>query len=308
MQILNNRGFIFLGITILFFSTYEVVSRTLVGQIDPVQVNFIRFFFGGLILLPVAVMDLRRKNCIIKGKDFVHLALLGLLMVGLSMNLLQYGINQTKANLAAVIFSSNPLFVALAALLLLKEHMTWMKGLGLLAGFTGVGITFLGGGGGGAAYYQGVVYLVLSALMFGIYTVIGKKITLKIGSVTMNSLTFIFGSLSLIPVLIFRHSPLFTVNINIWPQIFYLTVFVTGLAYYSYFKGLSMMDTSLGSMVFFIKPVLASLLAAIILGEKLTWELALGTFMVLASIYLVQSQTDSQDPEKAGSTLTEYSH
>lgn len=228
------------------------------------------------------------------------MALLGLLLVGVSMNLLQFGLNQTKANLAAVLFSSNPLFVALTAALVLDERLGLMKLLGLGAGFAGVAIIFMGNGSSGSVYYHGIIYLLLSALTFGIYTVLGKKITMKVGSLAMNSLSFILGSLFLIPVLLFEHLPVFSISMNIWPQMLYLTVFVTGLAYYTYFKGLALTDTSLGSMVFFIKPLLASLLAAISLGEELTWGLVCGTGIVLSSIYLVRCQTtmDVSDTKK----------
>lgn len=297
MRFLKNRGFIYLGITIVFFSTYEVVSRTLTGRVDPFQVNFLRYCCGGLILLPAALVELKKRKTVLKARDYLSLAWLGLLMVGISMNLLQYGINLTRANLAAVIFSSNPLFVALAAALLLGEHLSFLKIGGLLAGFLGVAVTFVGNGGVGAGYYQGITCLVLSALTFGIYTVAGKKIALKNGSLAMNSLTFLFGSLSLVPVLLLRKVPFFQLNTGVWPQLLYLTVCVTGLAYYCYFKGLSMTDTSLGSMVFFIKPLLAGVLAAITLGEKVTGGLILGTLMVLASIYLVQKETVGRLPD-----------
>lgn len=280
-----------MGITIIFFSTYEVVGRTLVGKIDPVQLNFIRFFFGGLILLPAAQLELKKKNFKINAMDLIQMALLGLLLVGVSMNLLQYGLNQTRANLAAVLFSSNPLFVTLTAALVLDEQFSLRKLLGLGLGFVGVAVIFFDNGATGTIYFRGIIYLLLSALTFGAYTVLAKKISMRTGSLAMNSLSFILGSVFLIPVLLFKRLPVFSMSFNIWPQMIYLTVFVTGLAYYSYFKGLALTDTSLGSMVFFIKPLLASLLAAISLGEKLTWGLLFGTLTVLASIYLVQRQT-----------------
>jgi len=275
-------------VTIVFFSTYEVVSKTVAEHVDPAQLNFIRFLGGGLILFPPAVMDLRQRGTRLNMKDYIYCLFLGLLLVGISMILLQYGINLTRANLAAVIFSANPLFVALAAVFLLGEPLPRTKVLGLALGFVGVGLTFSGDDGMHGPYFSGVLCLVLSALIFGIYTVAGKKVALRIGSLTMNSLSFVLGSLTLIPFLLFRHIPLFNFDTTVWPQMVYLTVFVTGLAYYTYFLGLSMVDTSLGSMVFFIKPLLASLLAAVTLGEKVTLNLAVGTLLVLVSIYLVQ--------------------
>lgn len=55
-----------------------------------------------------------------------------------------------------------------------------------------------------------------------------------------------------------------------------------------------MVDTSLGSMVFFVKPLLASFLAAIVLGEKLSLNLLFGTLLVLVSIYVVQRAVKGQ--------------
>lgn len=291
---MKNKGPIYLTLTILFFSTYEVVSKTVVGFIDPIQVNFIRFLFGGLILLPLAIRDIRRKNIKLLLKDYIYLLALGMLSVGLSMNLLQYGITLTRANLAAVIFSSNPLFVALMSALLMREYLPPAKVLGLLIGFSGVALTFAGEGSMSNGFYHGVLFLVLAALTFGLYTVAGKNIATRIGSLAMNSLCFIFGSLSLMPLLLIKDIPLFSFDPVIWPQIIYLTVFVTGLAYYSYFRGLSMVDTSLGSMVFFVKPLLASFLAAVVLGEKLSINLLFGTMLVLVSIYIVQRVVGEQ--------------
>lgn len=283
-----NAGFIYLIITILFFSSYEVVSKTLVGYIDPVQVNFIRFFFGGLILFPFAIQDLHKKRILPGITDLFHMALLGVLLVGVSMVLLQYGINQTRANLAALIFCSNPLFVALTIPWILGEKLKFKTVIWMLTGFAGVSITFLSNDNGEVLYRSGILFLLLSSLTYGVYTAFGKKLTMKMGSLVMNSFSFILGSISLIPILILKQLPLFTFNSSICLQIIYLTVFVTGIAYYCYFKGLSMVDTSLGSMIFFIKPVLASLLAFVILGENITSSLIIGTAIIIASIYMVR--------------------
>ena len=296
---MQRRSFLYLTVTILFFSTYEVVSWTIAGAIDPIQLNFLRFFYGGLLLLPLALQDLRKRQLRLNTKDLALLALLGIFNVGLSMNLLQFGINLTQANLAAVIFSSNPLFVALAASLLLGERLSITKLAGILVGFGGVYLTFSGEVAAGSSFYTGIGLLVLSALTYGITTVAGKSITLRMGSLAMNACSFLFGSAALVPVLIWRHTPVFAFNLSLWPQLIYLTVLVTAVAYYCYFVGLSMLDTSLGATVFFVKPLLASLLAAVVLGEKLTPGLAFGILLVLGSIYLVQRGTGMRSGQDA---------
>lgn len=296
MNIRVNRGFIYLAFTIILLSTYEVVSRTVVGKIDPLQVNFIRFLFGGIILSPLAWIELRKNQIKLRGKDVLQMALLGIFLVSISMSLIQYGINETQANVSAAIFSSNPIFVALTAAILLREPLGVKKLLGLGAGFAGVAIIFSSYDNGSQPYLHGLIYLVLAALTFGIYTVLAKKFTLKFGSLTMNAVTFLCGSLSLVPFLLWQQIPVFYVSQDILPQMAYLSIFVTGLAYYTYFKGLALTDTSLGSMVFFVKPPLVCLLAAITLGEQLTWGFALGTLVILASIYALQEKSKSPVP------------
>jgi drug/metabolite transporter (DMT)-like permease len=61
----------------------------------------------------------------------------------------------------------------------------------------------------------------------------------------------------------------------------------TGLAFLFYFAALKRVDTSLVSMTFFVKPLLASLFAALFLGELITPQIVAGIVLVAGGIYLV---------------------
>ncbi|MGB9793063.1 MAG: DMT family transporter, partial [Thermacetogeniaceae bacterium] len=135
---MNKKGAALLLVTVFFFSTFEVVSRTLKGQVSPLQLNFLRFFGGGLVLLPFALKDLRGRGVKLRLADIGALLLVGGLNVGVSMTLLQFGIDLSSASIAAVVFSSNPLAVSLAAALMLGESLTWQKFCGVVLGFLGV--------------------------------------------------------------------------------------------------------------------------------------------------------------------------
>ena len=49
------KGYILLGITVLIFSTLEVVTSTLKDIINPLQLTFLRFLIGGIVLLPLVI-------------------------------------------------------------------------------------------------------------------------------------------------------------------------------------------------------------------------------------------------------------
>lgn len=283
-----NKGYFYLFLTVLFFSTYEVVGRTLTNLVNPYQLNFVRFFIGGLILLPIALKNIKSKNIRMTWQDFLLLVLIGLTNVVFSMSFLQLGINMTSASLSAVIFSSNPLFVMIVASFVLGEKLNSTKIYGLILGIIGLVIVFYKQLNVGGNHLVGIILLVLSSITYGIYTVIGKKFTVKYDSVVMNSFSFIIGSLMLLPILLYNKYPVFNLPLKAIPQMLYLTVFVTGIAYYTYFLGLSSVNTGVGSMVFFAKPVLASIIASIFLSEKITIQLVIGTIVILVGILIVQ--------------------
>ncbi|HHV75137.1 MAG TPA: DMT family transporter [Thermoanaerobacterium sp.] len=283
-----NKGYFYLFLTVLFFSTYEVVGRTLTNLVNPYQLNFVRFFIGGLILLPIALKNIKSKNIRMTWQDFLLLVLIGLTNVVFSMSFLQLGINMTSASLSAVIFSSNPLFVMIVASFVLGEKLNSTKIYGLILGIIGLVIVFYKQLNVGGNHLVGIILLVLSSITYGIYTVIGKKFTVKYDSVVMNSFSFIIGSLMLLPILLYNKYPVFNLPLKAIPQMLYLTVFVTGIAYYTYFLGLSSVNTGVGSMVFFAKPVLASIIASIFLSEKITIQLVIGTIVILIGIFIVQ--------------------
>ena len=86
------KGYVLLGITILFFSTLEVVTSTLKGIINPLQLTFLRFLIGGVVLLPIVI---KRKEKM-QAKDLLFFLGLGILNILISMGSLQLAISIGK--------------------------------------------------------------------------------------------------------------------------------------------------------------------------------------------------------------------
>lgn len=280
----QNLGYLYLLNTIFFFSTYEVVSKTLVGVMDPFQVNFIRFFIGGFILL---VFVLIKNDLAVNRQEFFLLLSTGFLNVVLSMNLLQFSlyIPGSKAFISAVIFCSNPIFVTIFSALIEKERLGKYQVACLITGLAGIIIVFLHKFDYTIFDFKSPFLALLSAAAYGLYTVLGRKVSVRIGSLKMNSYSNLLGSFMLLPILVLLETPVFKFDSSAIPQMFYLSVLVTGFAYFTYFKGLSILGAVRGSLVFFIKPVLAFIIAAVFLGERLTINVFLGTLLIIASIY-----------------------
>lgn len=278
---MRNRGYLLLGITILFFSTLEVVTSTLKGIVHPLQLTFLRFLIGGITLLPVVIAK-REK---LQRKDLLFFLGLGILNIFVSMGALQLSINAGKASTAAILISSNPIFVMLFSVLLLKEEITGKKIACILFGIAGILlIVYKGNVGGDTA--ASLLFGFIASLTFGLYTVLGKLKSEGVSSITMISLSSIFGSLLYIPVLMANHIPVLYIPQDAIVKVLYAGVFLSGIAYITYMEALKILTASKGAMVFFLKPVLASALAVFFLGEALSAKTIVGMLLVLIGIFI----------------------
>lgn len=282
----NTTGYIFLLFTILFFSTYEVVNKIIGPHIDAFQINFLRFFFGGLLLLVFALI---KKEAGIGIRDFLLCCVLGILNVVISMGLINISLRVENASAAvtAVLFSCNPIFVSLFSSLIDKEPMNRRKVIALMLGIAGTLLISCNKMQLNLSALLSPVLAMLSAVFFGLYSVLGKKLSNKIGSLRMNAYSFLGGSLILLVLLIITKRPVFTFDISITLWVLYLAFFVTGLAYLSYFAGLSRIGAGKGSLVFFLKPVFAAVLAIVFLHERMTIISVIGAFIILTGVWIM---------------------
>lgn len=56
------RGYLFIALATLFFSTMEIALKEVAGLFNPVQLNLTRFLIGGLVLIPFARRMLRKRG------------------------------------------------------------------------------------------------------------------------------------------------------------------------------------------------------------------------------------------------------
>ncbi|WP_176762383.1 DMT family transporter [Eubacterium oxidoreducens] len=282
-------------IAIIIFSTFEVVSKTMGDVLSGTALTFYRFLIGGLVLLPFSIRDLKNRQFHFTPKIVLALFFFGFVLVAAIMTLAQYGIYYSDASICAVIFSSNPIFVTIFAVIILKESLTKYKSYGLIIGSAGLFICvlhFFVDGNITSTFGLGVLLQILSMLMFCIYTVLNSKyLVSRMGALSVTTFTSIFGAITLFPI-VFAQSfatdtNLFTFDVlSVLPKFLYISIIGTGLAYAMYFSGLSKIETSTGSMIFMAKPPLASIFAAIFLNETIGINIIIGIVLIIAAMII----------------------
>lgn len=140
--------------------------------------------------------------------------------------------------------------------------------------------------------------MLLSAVTFGIYIAATKPFVKKYGTFLTTGIIFISGS---IPYLFFIKSYQIINWQYTFPVLLYLSLITTGLAYCLYFYGLKRVPVMVGTSMFYLKPILATIFAVILLKESPELHFYIGVIVILSSMALTMIKFPKGNKRKAAS-------
>ncbi len=281
-----NKAYIYVLITAFLFGSMEVSCKIGGMDFDPLQLTFLRFAIGGLVLLPFAVAEMRRRHFRPGLRDLLELAGVGTLGIPISMVLFQLSIMSSNASTVSVLICTSPFFTMLFAHLFTDEKLNRRKLLVLAIALCGILFMLRPWDVQAGNTMSGMMLMLLAALFFGAYTVAGKTLVARMGLMAQTSFSFLLGSAILLVILLITGRPVLQ-GVTEYPVIvLYVGLLVTGLGYYCYFKAIELADAATGSFAFFLKPAIAPVLAWIILRETILWNTFVGIGLILAASLL----------------------
>lgn len=274
-------------LTLFFFSTLEIASKPLMGLLDPFFLTLIRFSIGLITILFFMFLSGQGKSFFkLTRKQIITLGLLGVLNVFFSMSMLQLAVKTSSASTAAVVFCSNPLFVLMFSIFNGEAKASIKNIVPILLGIAGVVFVKVDNG---LNLDHGVIYALLASVSFAFYTVLNKKILKKTNPMTTNAVSFLFGVIALFLFILLsgRINNDSITNIKNFDlgsilTILYLGVFVSGLGYFTFFKTLQKYSAVSSSYIFLLKPSIATILAIILLGERVGLNFWVGMLMIVS--------------------------
>lgn len=286
-------------IAAFLFSTMEIMLKQISTEFNAVQLTFTRFLIGGLILLPFALASLKKRQLKITLKKLLPFALYGFIGITVSMTLYQLAISYTEASIVAVIFSSQPILVMALSYFILKEKIRLNSFISIIIVL--IGILCIINPFQTKLSIAGTILSLLSAILFALYGVSGKKPSTKYGGVTTTCFSFLFGSAEMILLASISHIPVVSnalesvglskfasipffsgYSLHALPYLLYVSVCVTGIGFASYFTAIEKSSATTASFVFILKSFLAPVFALIILGEQIELSKFFGIILILS--------------------------
>lgn len=247
---------------------------------DPITVLFLRFSIASVFMLIVMVL---RGIAFPKGRTFIALVLMG--GVGYVCQTLSYftALTLASAGLVAILLYLYPALVVIFTVLFLKDPITKIKALALILALAGTMLT-IGLDGGGQSL--GIILAITAAIIYSVYIIVGSRVIRKADAFSSSAVIMVSAgvvSCGLVAV----HGGAWPATMAGWISIVAIALVSTVLGIVTFLEGLRRIGPANASMLSTLEPVVTVSLAAIVLGEAITFSRIVGGMMVLSAVTLL---------------------
>ena len=261
--------------TIGIFVKYIPLSSALIA--------FIRGVMGVVFLAAVMLLTAKRADLQAVRKNLLILFLSGA-AIGANWILLFESYNHTTVATATVCYYLAPLFLLLASPLL-GEKLTVKKLICIAIAL--VGLVFVSGVAEGGlpsiAEAKGIVFGVGAALLYATVMLLNKKLS-PIPAYDKTVLQLGSAALVLLPYLLLTGGFAIPALSGVqWLLLCLVGILHTGIAYTMYFGAMKDLPAKTIAIFSYLDPVIAVILSAVLLHEKMTLGGILGTVLILGS-------------------------
>lgn len=269
-----------------------IATRVALRDVSPITVVWLRFAMGVLIIgLAVAA---RGQLKLPTWRDAGYFALLGFLGIAYHQWLQSTGLQTAQASTTAWIVATTPVFMALLAVLVLKERLSLLQVSGIVLASVGVLVVVSGGHLGSlslnAQGMPGNLYILASAPNWAIFSVLSRRGLREHSPAWM--MFYVMGFGWLISSIGFFAGPGISqipqLTSNGWLGILFLGVACSGLAYVFWYDALQAIPASQVGAYLYLEPLVAVGIAAVILAEPIMLASLLGGAAILMGVYLVE--------------------
>lgn len=286
----DTAGHLFAVITILIWGTTFISTKVLLKAITPIEILFLRFTIGFIVLLLVYPhrLKIRERN------QELYFAAAGLCGVTLYYLLENIALTYTFASNVGVIISVAPFFTAIFAHLFLKgERLKLQFFVGFLISFAGIFFISFNGFSVLELNPYGDILAVLAAVVWAAYSILTKKISgFHYNTIQTTRRIFLYGMVLMIPALFMSgFSP--SVDLLIQPvnlfNILFLGLGASALCFVTWNSAVRILGAVKTSVYIYMVPVITVATSVIILREEITRIAVFGIVLTLAGLFISEN-------------------
>ncbi len=271
----------------VLFGASVVAARIAVRDVPPLTLALVRFAQGSLVLFTYLAI-FRRDLLRVDRRDLPYLALLGAIFFTVFPVTFNVGLRYIEASRAALLIATMPLWSLLIGRFVARERLSVRQVIGVLTSVVGVGIVMLHRGAAESGALKGDLLLLTTALFGAIYNVLAKRMLARYAGLTVTFYAMVFGTLLLAPASLVEHVPhLATLSTETLVMVILLGVLGGAVSFSLWTAALRYLSPTQVAVYINLNPMAATLLAALMLHERLSATFVLGFAAVAAGVMIV---------------------
>lgn len=235
---------------------------------------------GALALLKPSLLKVKRS-------DLAWLAAMGALSIASFHVLWNTSVLMNGVSISTVIQCNAPVFVTIMAWIIWGEPLSPVKIVAILLAFIGIVlISRLDQLSGMEISVLGLAIALGSAILYGSFSLFGKKLAGSYSTWTILTYVFGFAALALAPFQFFQPNPLPATQLAGFSFVG-LVLLTTVLGFGLYTNGLRRLQASVASITSNSEVAFAAILSYLLLGERLDGWQILGALLVVGGVSLL---------------------
>ena len=256
-------------------------------------IAFWRCALGALALLPLAAFN---RESMPKG-GFLWIGAVSGIALGAHFGTWIASLEYTSVAASVVLVSTTPVFVAVAAYLLFGERTSAMSFAGIMLAIAGTAVIAGGEPSSDRAALLGNILALTGAVTMGVYVLIGRRLrTGGVGALSYSIVGYSAAALALLLVALSSGVQLWGYPATTWFWLFVITLGPQLLGHTVLNWALEFVRASIISGAILAEPVIAALLAWLVLSERPGLATLLGGPVVLAGLYLLLRGNGASGP------------
>jgi drug/metabolite transporter (DMT)-like permease len=267
-----------------------IAAKWVAPEMPPWALCFWRLALACAILLPIVHHHHGAMIALVKSRA-LEVLVIGAIGLTLCQGMIFTGLNYTDATTAGIIMALSPIMTMVLARFVLGEPLGVWKALGALLALCGMVVIVARGDLAALLRLQfspGELWIVGSALCWGLYTVLLRRSKFGIELLPMVVLLLGAGALAALPLYLWElvNGERSALHMNGLLALAYVAGPGGALMYYLYNRSVETLGAGRASMLLYLQTVFVALLAYLFLGESLhDYDLA-GAAFIIAGLVL----------------------
>ena len=291
----QRRGLLLVGGAAALWGTSGLTATVAYGRgVDPLAVSAWRMGLGAVALLAAFGLRSRREAgvevVVIRALGRADRWRLGVAAAGLAGYQACYFIAVERAGVTIatlVALGLAPLLVAVGERLTTRRRTRWRTIAGLALALLGLVALVGAPAATGPQVGIGAVFAVGSALGYATLTLVGGGLGTRLGSERLTIAAFVGAAVLLVPFAATMGRLGIGGDLVVFGALVYLGVIPTAVAYRLFFTGLPAIRATQAAMLVLLEPLVATGLALVLLGERLTLLGWSGAGLLVVAVLLV---------------------